>query len=280
MSSCSRACLLFLSLLHTGACSDGERAVAIEFRVRVGAEPLACGATYANLGTTQSTWEALEAKLFIHDPRLVRSDGSEVPVALDQDGRWQRDRFALLDFDDSTGSCAPADEATNLAVRGTVPDDDYAGLRFQIGVPPESNHLDAATAPAPLNQPGMWWSWRGGYKFMRFDGKTRGNAAYFLHLGASGCEGAVSTGFECTAGNLPDVELAQFDVDRDAVELDLGQVWADVDLDRQIDFQTDFVQGCMSSATDPECPSVLAALGLNLDGTPAGSPPVCTVGAP
>jgi uncharacterized repeat protein (TIGR04052 family) len=276
----SRSTILLCLSGLLGACGTSERSVSIEFRVQVGGEPLACGVTYSNLGSTQSTWEALEAKLYVHDPRLVRADGGEVPVVLEQDGRWQLDRFALLDFDNSEGSCAPADVATNLAIRGTVPDEEYQGLRFEIGLPPESNHLDAATAPAPLNQPGMWWSWRGGYKFMRFDGKTRGNAAYYLHLGASGCEGSVATGFACAAGNVPIVELAAFDVDRDAVTLDLAQVWAGVDLDRQIDNQTDFVQGCMSSAADPECPSVLAALGLGLDGTPTGTPPVFTVGAP
>ena len=262
------------------ACGDADRTVEIPFRVQVGGEPLACGTTYTGLGTSRSTWEPLEAKLFVHAPRLVRADGTEVEIALEQDDRWQRDAFALLDFDDSQGRCAPADIATNTALRGTVPDGDYTGLRFEIGLPPESNHLDAATAPAPLNQPGMWWSWRGGYKFMRFDGVTRGNPAYYLHLGASGCEGSVAAGFACTAGNVPVVDLASFDVDADAVQLDLAQVWEGVDLDRQIDFQTDFVQGCMSSAADPECPTVLAALGLGLDGVPTGSPPAFVVGAP
>ena len=118
MSSCSRACLLFLSLLHTGACSDGERAVAIEFRVRVGAEPLACGATYANLGTTQSTWEALEAKLFIHDPRLVRSDAelhAEHKAALATLG--QRVRVELHAGESVVGVAEDLDGAGRLLVR-------------------------------------------------------------------------------------------------------------------------------------------------------------------
>jgi uncharacterized repeat protein (TIGR04052 family) len=262
-----------------GGCAAGERTVEIQVRAEVNGRPLACGTTFSGIGTTQSTWEALEAKLYIHDPVLLREDGTAEPVVLDQDGRWQRDRFALLDFDDSTGACAPGDADTNLAIRGTVADEDYAGLRFEIGVPVESNHLDAATAPAPLNQPGMWWSWRGGYKFMRFDGKTRGNAAYYLHLGASDCTGSVTEGFSCAAGNRPIVTLDGFSANRSAVTFDLAQVWAQVDLDRQIDRRTDFVQGCMSSAMDPECPTVLGALGLALDGTVTSTPPVFQVGS-
>ena len=38
------------------------------------------------------------------------------------------------------------------------PAGEYTGLQFRVGVPPELNHLDAAVAPAPLNDPGLWWA--------------------------------------------------------------------------------------------------------------------------
>jgi hypothetical protein len=33
--------------------------------------------------------------------------------------------------------------------------------------------------------------------------------------------------------------------------------------------QTDFVAGCMSGATDPDCPTMMGAFGLGVGATPA-----------
>jgi len=51
------------------------------------------------------------------------------------------------------------------------------------------------------------------------------------------------------------------------VVLDVAKLWAEVDLDRQIDMVTEFVRGCMAGPTDPECPPVLTKLGLGNDGS-------------
>ena len=53
--------------------------------------------------------------------RLVKADGSEVPVTLTQDGLWQVDDVALLDFENATGACANGTEETRDVVEGTVP---------------------------------------------------------------------------------------------------------------------------------------------------------------
>jgi uncharacterized repeat protein (TIGR04052 family) len=249
------------------ACTGGDRTYDLQFQALVKGQPLRCGQTYTGIGTSASTLEIREAKLYIDDPVLVRADGTTTPLVLEQDDRYQRDRIALLDFDDSTGKCAPADVDTRTIVRGTAADDDYVGLRFEIGVPEEMNHLDAATAPAPLNQPGMWWSWKGGYKYMRIDVATRANPSYYLHMGATSCEGSLAGGYTCAAGNVPVIELDGFDPASSKVTFDLGELWAGLDVDQQIDFRSDFVQGCMAFAGDPECPAVFAKLGLNIDGS-------------
>lgn len=238
----------------------------IQFRALAHGDPLRCNTVFPNIGTTQSTIDLQEAKLYIYDPQLIARDGAATPLLLEQDQRYQRDRLALLDFDDGGGSCVVHPD-TRTFVRGTAPDEDYVGVKFQIGVPEELNHLDAATAPAPLNEPGMWWSWKGGYKYIRIDVTTRGNPAYYLHMGATSCEGTSTGGYTCASGNVSQIELADFDPDRSAVTFDIAALWADLDVDQRPDLVTDNVEGCMAFAGDPECPAVFAKLGLNIDGT-------------
>lgn len=256
--------LFSLSSLLAAACdgSSGDLDVEIPFTAVAGEQRVVCGTTFTNIGTSQSTFSLRDFKIYVYDVALLDKAGAEVPVALEQDGRWQLDKVALLDFEDGTGDCTTGSPETNSSVRGSVPEGDYTAVRFTIGLPPELNHLDAATAPAPLNVPGMWWTWKGGYKFIRLDVKTRANPAYYLHLGSSACTGDSVTGYSCASGNTPRMTIGDFRLDASTVTFDVGKLWSAVDLDRQIDMQTDFVQGCMSSATDPECPAVMQRLGL------------------
>ncbi len=263
--------LLSATALAAGGCGDSDRTFTINFAPMLGTQPFACGQTYAGVGTTQSTVKLKDFKMYVTSVELLDAAGNATPLLLEQDLRWQRDAFALLDFDNGQLGCAPGTADLNTSVRGTAPAGNYRGLRFTVGVPEEFNHLDAATAPAPLNEPGMWWSWSGGFKFIRLDVETRGNKSYFLHLGATSCDGSVGAGFTCAAGNAPVIELAEFDIDSDEITIDVGALWSGVDLDNQIDFQTDFVQGCMAFAGDPECPAVFAKLGMNINGTPTGT---------
>lgn len=261
--------ILLAACAFSAACGDNDddRAIEVAFRAVVGDQPAACGTTYAGIGTTQSTLSLRELKMYVSDVSVLYRDGHEHELELDQDGVWQRDAVALLDFENATGDCSQGTAETNLSLRGLAHGGDITGVRFTVGLPPEMNHLDAATAPAPLNAPGMWWSWKGGYKFLRLDARTRGNPAYFLHLGSAACDGDSSAGYTCSKGNAPRVTVSGIDLDRQAVVLDLAKLWGEVDLDRQIDMRTDFVQGCMAGPTDPECPAVFARLGLSAEGT-------------
>ena len=62
-----------------------------------------------------------------------------------------------------------------------VPEGDYEGLEFQIGLPPAVNHADPAQWPArhPLNPivNGLHWGWSGGYVFAAIEGRWRAAAA-------------------------------------------------------------------------------------------------------
>lgn len=87
---------------------------------------------------------------------LLRADGGTVRL----DGQFGH-------FDAEAGKLA-------LPFRG-VPDGDYAGLTFDLGVPADINHGDPGRWPAghPLNPlvNALHWSWQGGYVFVALEGR-------------------------------------------------------------------------------------------------------------
>ena len=152
---------------------------------------LAC-ADNGDKSDTADTADAISVDLrfYVHDVALTDASGASQPLTLEQDGVWQRDDVALLDFEDGSGDCATGSPDTHTALTGTVPAGDYVGLSFNIGVPDALNHIDAATAEAPLNDTGMWWSWTGGYKFLKIDAGTSAGNTFgwnvLLHPGEPG----------------------------------------------------------------------------------------------
>jgi uncharacterized repeat protein (TIGR04052 family) len=259
--------LLLLPLLGAttaascAAPDDVLRAVEIPFSAVVGEEAFACDGTYA-LGAPAAEVQPIDLRLYVHD-FAVLSDGERVPLVLDDD-EFQGSGVALLDFEDDSGACETGSPAVHTSVTGAVPQGTGVdGVSFRVGVPEDQNHLDAATAPAPLNVPGLWWSWVGGYKFMKIDVAAPANPEFYFHLGATTCEGDPADGFSCAHGNI-----ATVDVEGDAVEIDLARLYQDVDVNEPL-AEGDAVPGCMAFEGDPECPAMFAALGLGFEG---GSP--------
>ena len=250
----------------------GEQRVEVPFRASVGDKPVSCDETYAGVGTSAATISILDLRFFLHDLALIDAEGAAVPIMLDEDA-FQRDGTALVDLEDDAGSCATGSPEVHATVTGAVPVGDYVGLSFVVGVPEERNHLDAATAPAPFDEPGMWWSWAGGYKYVRLDVATETNPSFYLHLGATGCEGSVLDGFDCLADNRPSISLPEFVPGTHAVDLDLADLYADSDLDAMPDFVTDFVSGCMAFGGDGECAPIFDRFGLSWEGS---TPPEAT----
>ena len=254
------------------ACAP-EQSVSIPFRASVGEDPVSCTATYEGLGTSNATISLLDLRFFVYDVALIAADGASVPVTLDEDA-FQRDGTALIDLEDDAGSCRTGSPETHAAITGTVPEDTYVGLSFVVGVPEDRNHLDAATAPAPFDEPGMWWSWAGGYKYMRLDVATASNPAFYLHMGASGCEGSVLDGYTCASDNRASVLVADFVPGTHALDLDLARLYEASDLNAMPDFATDFVSGCMAFTGDGECAPIFDRFGLSWEGS---TPPEATL---
>ena len=94
-------------------------------------------------------------RLYLSHFALVKQDGSEVTVP----------GVVLADFEPGQ----PTQDVKVLAA--DVPEGSYRGLRFDVGLPRDLNHLDASAQTAPLGvDSGMFWAWNPGYIFSRFEG--------------------------------------------------------------------------------------------------------------
>lgn len=261
------------------ATPPAPRQVTLAFEAYVGDQVAACGPTYAGIGTSSNDVSIADARLFVSAIELRSAAGAWIPLVLDAGSDWQHADIALLDFEDGTGPCADSGTALqNRQVSGSLPAGDYDAVRFTVGVPYALNHVDSAAAPAPLNAPGMFWVWRGGYKFARVDFVPVGGpvARWNVHLGSTGCMSAAPTtppDAPCSRTNAAVVELSGFDPAEDTIAIDLAQLVAGADLAVNT---PDSPPGCMSAPEEPDdCTAVFSSLGV--DFATGASPAASTV---
>ncbi len=244
----------------------------IRFRAAVNGAPFACGKTYEAVGSPPARYIASDFRFYVHDVRLVAEDGSEVPLVLEETA-FQHDGIALLDFEDAGPTCDTGSPEVNPTIAGTALEGSYRGVRFVLGVPEDRNHVDPALAPAPLNLTAMFWVWRGGYKFLRVDGKPADfpEAGYHVHLGSTGCPGETPTSpptGPCANPNRLEVELDGLDPATGTVVADIGAVLAAADVTANTEGTS---PGCMAAPDDPDCGTILPRLGLAHGATPAAA---------
>lgn len=251
-----------------------QQPITINFAMKVGDQDAKCGVTYEGLGTSGSPVEINDMRFYVSNVRLVNNQGAETPLILDQDGLWQVEGVALLDFEDASAGCADSGTPEiNTSIRGTVseqtfvcPECEPTAILFDLGVPFTLNHLDVTVAPSPLNIPAMWWNWQGGYKFARIDLKTDAeatNGAWFIHLGSTGCQAPdknTPPTEPCARPNVVNVRLNVFDVTRNVIVADIASLVAAVNLSESMPQPA----GCMSGPDDPDC-AALFPDGFGLD---------------
>lgn len=260
-----------IALVALGCGSDAEtgamvttdagnvQPVTLQFAAEVGGQPFVCNRTYSGIGTMSSDYEAQDVRFYVHDVRAITASG-EVPVTLSEDSAWQARGVALLDFRNG-GSCSVS-APPNTTVTGTVPmGTTITGIRFKVGVPEAENHLDPASAPAPLNVVTMFWGWEAGFQHLHIEGRLAGTAdGRLFHLGSTNCSGDVRAGTRaCANSNRPAVELTSFDPATQTIVADLADLYATSDL--SVDQGGD--SGCRSKMDDPECATLFAAVGLD-----------------
>lgn len=258
----------------SGIASD-EQVVEIPFRATVGDEDFDCNKTYT-LGEDSTLVQPKDFRYFVSDIKFVKSDGSKVDLKLEQDGKWQTGSVALLDYATTDANCAKSsspDSETRKVVRGVVKKGDYTGIEFALGLDDVTNHLDSATAEPPLNNPGMWWSWKGGYKELRLeltvlsDGAAKGKD-YLVHHGATSCSGSSPETYTCTHENNATVSLNGNPL-QSGVKFDIAQYFKGENI--QTDLASTF--GCMSFAGDKDCEFLFANLGLTFKDATLGLVP-------
>ena len=262
--------------------SSGQQAVVLNFAGAIDGQAFQCGRSYGPVGTTGSRVTPSDFRMYVSEVQLLAADGKVVPVQLAQDGVWQREGVALIDFEDGSGPCLNGTTGMNQAVRGSVPAGRYTGVRFTLGVPFALNHGDPTVSPAPLNNTAMFWNWQGGYKFLKFDTTSSGISAekpaaasaqgpvtrFSVHLGSTVCASASKTRAPsaCQNPNRMAVEFKNFDPASNTVVADIGRVLTKANVDMNTAGTS---PGCMSFPKDADCVSVMGALGLAYDGTPA-----------
>lgn len=237
-------------------CSRRSVSVVIPFAARFGNQPFSCNATVEAGG---GTFTARDLRFYVHGIQLLAADGSVADVALRNDGAWQNDGVALLDFEDGTGNCRDGTKGTHTAIEGDVHEGSYVGLRFIIGVPFDRNHSNPAEAAPPLTLGHMHWGWQAGYKFLRFEGDNPGGPAYRFHLGSTQCGGTIGHITSCARPNRPVIELHGFGPGK-TVALDLSAFMQGINLTT---VSRDSVRGCMSGPDAADCAVAFTAIGLD-----------------
>ena len=240
---------LLLSTVLLVSCSGAKTPLRITFAPVFGGQQLACGDTG---GIVQLT----DLRFYISDIELLTASGEAIEMQLDEDGIWQQANLAFLDMEDGRGLCDNGTSDMNASLRGAVPNREYVGLRFTIGVPFERNHLDPLSASAPLGEGAMHWHWRAGYKFLRAGIRTVDDG-FWLHLGSTGCKGTVQNITGCSSPNRVQVELMNFVPGEDIVEVDLAALVGDAELEDGV--ATD----CSSGPAESSCAAPFASLGLD-----------------
>lgn len=263
-----------VALAATPALAD--QVVSINFVGEIAGKQFSCAKTFEGIGAKATAVKGVDYRLFVSGAALVRADGSSQPIALEQDGKWQLDDLALLDFEDGSGGCSTGTAEVNTTLRGTVPEGDYVGLSFALAVPFDKNHNDPTLAAAPLNTTAMFWNWQGGYRFVRIDmvpvDKAEGGPkGWFLHLGSTMCPAASKTEAptaECKNPNHLPVTFSAFDPATNVVVIDPAAVVAEADMTANA---PETSPGCMSFPGDADCTTVMGKLGLAYGDIPAGA---------
>jgi uncharacterized repeat protein (TIGR04052 family) len=296
---------LFLAMPLTVVAASQR--VSLKFDAMVGAQTFSCGKSYDDIGVTHSRITPSDMRFFVSEVELLDAKGRAVAVKLDQDGIWQYQNLALLDFEDGTGPCRNGNSGLHTAVTGSVPKGNYRGVRFTLGVPFGLNHGDPTIAPSPLNISGMFWVWQSGYKFVKIDMASAGQpqaadlpaegsmqdkvaamakiaamkkegvapmkmparaAGFSVHLGSTACASSSLTTPPSACQN-PNRVTVTFD----HFDLKKNVIVADVATllqDANVDVNApDSAPGCMSGTNDADCISLMPSFGLPFNDQPA-----------
>lgn len=246
----------------------GDTPVKLDFVATVAGQPAACGTNYTAMGTTAATVELADARLFLSGIEFQDGNNEWISLQLTEND-WQQGGVALLDFEDGSAGCSDSGNSSlHSRLDGQLPPGDYKKLRFTVGVPSAKNHVDVSSAATPLDDPSMFWVWRGGYKHLRVDWLLEGGDVprWDIHLGSTACISSAPTvapDSPCGRPNTPTIELELDSLDNTELTLDLANLLTGSDVLSNGD---DTPPGCHSAPGEAaDCTALFATLGLNFD---------------
>jgi uncharacterized repeat protein (TIGR04052 family) len=236
--------------------------VVLDFEAMVGSDEASCGKSYKNLGETGVNGTFSDFRFYISDVNFIDKAGEKTALKMNDDGKWQYQNIALLDFENASGSCIDRGNTpeTNSVVRGIIKDGNYVSVEFTLGVNQQYNHTNIDSIPAPLNSSSMNWSWQSGRKFTKIEFmpeygvvKSDGTVAsiWNFHLGSTGC-----VDNNCSEPNRLTYRIDNFDMDRDSIVFDFASLVNNIELT----YDGGGAVGCMSAKVDPECTNIFESL--------------------
>ena len=292
---------VFLSGLAAAGCSsdaDPEKPApfALRFEPLVDGRAVGCADDLSGFGPTGDEHVGInDLRFYLSNPKFKDAQGRDIEAAFDENEFQYRSAdgaVALVDLTGNTeGSCSATSVAyaegtarTHFALTGTTLVRQVSSVSFDVGVPQKLMQKTIATntpegAPSPLNE--MYWNWNSGYRHFVFnfsvtDGRGTAGAGY-VHLGSRDCapEGdgikALEDRDACTYINTPSFALRSFNLETDAIGVDLRKILEGVDFLAPVYDSTTFeVIGegpgvaCHSSPMQPDCATVFAHFGLSM----------------
>jgi len=234
--------LISLFLIPLAACAPPKTTISISFVPHWDGVPLVCGS-----GDIQLT----DLRFYVSELQLFDSKGSATAAQFLLDKEWQSSDVAMIDLEDGQGGCVNGSSEQHTTMQATVAKGEYERLGFTLGVPFELNHANPLTAVAPLDDAAMHWHWRSGYKFLRAGFKSA-DAAFWIHLGSTGCKGTVQNITQCTSPNRVKIDVAAASLPDLTIGIDLARLFAEVD-----------GSDCSSGPAESACAAPFNALGLS-----------------
>ncbi|MDD2774934.1 MAG: metallo-mystery pair system four-Cys motif protein [Gallionella sp.] len=259
-----------IAAISVPTAAAATQAVTLNFDVINGATPVGTTgcATPLTLGNAPASGIApagtvgtiKDLRFYVSNVSLIDAAGNYFPIKMTENANQGRN-VALLDFEDSTTTCAAnASPATNTVVTGSVVPGNYVGVAFTVGVPQYAtdggsvvllNHSDPAqvavnattgapATPLPLQNAAMNWMWQFGRKFTKIEFTAAPVApalvgvTTMVHLGSLGCNAdpmAAQVVTPCASPNKMNVAFTSgFNPTVNKIALDLGSLFAGLNL--------------------------------------------------
>jgi uncharacterized repeat protein (TIGR04052 family) len=236
---------LFVTLIHLSAChkqAHTPQHVIIEVFPFYGDTPINCDGIFYH---KELKWDINTLSFFVSTPTFEINNTQQTVKFIQN--QWQTADVALLWFAHACDQEASENRSLSFEIQPKVSAKQANTFTFVLGLPFAENHKNPLLQASPLNIPEMFWSWRNGYKFMRFDASASDYSDnWSLHLGSIGCQSQSSLRApvrDCYSPNTVEitVQLSKVNalnkdtvkpnnVDRFSIKFDLAMLLQNVEL--------------------------------------------------